>query len=481
MAPAARRDGASEPPSSPTSDVTAVTPDSEAPQSSDDPILATSTRAERLLQYSLIGGQIFSNYVPRLAIPSVVPFLVREYGLTDLQRAGLLASFTPGYVLTQIPGAPLTARFGPVNMLCFNNVGSCVALLALPAAAATSARMVWLCFASMGVMQGLFIAPQAALTTNWVPRGPERPLGVYIVRLGGNLAKLLASGLTPLLCSSRFGWRAVPWVYGGGVLLYVVLFKLLARDSPPPPPTPESSPPVGNGKIVEEEPRSGPPSQGSGGGFRVAQLFVRPTLATLAVQIAHMLCEFNIVTAWAPTYFHEVLGVPLGPQLGFLTSLPVIVGIGSKSVIAAWETLMLRWEVPQLALRKIATAVGTVVSCACLLCFNATRSRYLASLAYCGIVVGNSFDYSGFLPNFIELAGDDRSGSFYAWLNTLGWGLSHVTAQGINMLATRGGTRNWNVVWGAPVVARLLATVVFWQWASIRSAQEHLDGRAKLR
>ena len=77
-------------------------------------------------------------------------------------------------------------------------------------------------------------------------------------------------------------------------------------------------------------------------------------------------------------------------------------------------------------------------------------------------------------PNFIELAGDDRSGSFYAWLNTLGWGLSHVAAEGINMLATRGGTRNWNVVWCAPVVARLLATVVFWRWASIRSAQEHL-------
>ena len=139
-----------------------------------DPILATSTRGQRLLQYSLVGGQIFSNYVPRLAIPSIVPFLVREYGFNDIERAGLLASFTPGYVLTQIPGGTLTAHFGPVAMLCFNNLGSCVALLALPMAAARSARMVWLCFASMGVMQGLFVAPQAALTTNWLPRGPER-------------------------------------------------------------------------------------------------------------------------------------------------------------------------------------------------------------------------------------------------------------------------------------------------------------------
>ena len=432
-----------------------------------DPILTASTRRERLLQYSLVGGQIFSNYVPRLAIPSIVPFLVREYGFTDLERAGLLASFTPGYVLTQIPGGSLTAQFGPVAMLCFNNLGSCVALLALPTAAARSARMVWLCFASMGVMQGLFVAPQAALTTNWVPRGPERPLGIYIIRLGGNIAKLLASGLTPLLCASRFGWRAVPWVYGSGVLLYLVVFRLLARDRPPSVATENTVQPT-----TDPTPSSG--------GFRVAQLVVRPTLACLAVQIAHMLCEFNVVTAWAPTYFHEVLGVPLGPQLGFLTSLPVIVGIGSKSVIAAWESLLLRWGVSQLALRKIATAVGTAVSCACLVAFNSTRSRYLASLAYCGIVIGNSFDYSGFLPNFTELAGDDRSGSFYAWLNTLGWGLSHLVTEGINRLATSSGTRNWTVVWGSPVVARLLATIVFCRWASIRPAQEHLDGRAKL-
>ena len=272
-------------------------------------------------------------------------------------------------------------------MLCFNNIGSCVALLALPTAAARSAGMVWLCFASMGVMQGLFIAPQAALTTNWVPRGPERPLGVFIIRLGGNLAKLMASGLTPLLCASRFGWRAVPWVYGGGVLVYVLLFRLLARDRPSLAKT---------GQSVHQLPAEST-ERSTSSGFRVAQLLVRPTLATLAVQVAHMLCEFNIVTAWAPTYFHEVLGVPLGAELGFLTSLPVIVGIGSKSVIAAWESMLLRWGVSQLALRKIATAVGTAVSCACLLCFNATRSRFLASLAYCGIVVGNSFDYSGFL------------------------------------------------------------------------------------
>eukprot|EP01052_Picozoa_sp_SAG31_P022920 SAG31_NODE_1850_length_7082_cov_7.264786_3_plen_451_part_00 len=437
-----------------------------------DKILTASGRSERLLAYSLIGGQIFSNYVPRLAIPSVVPFLVREFNFTDQQRAGLLGAFVPGYVLTQIPGAPLTGKFGPVAMLCFNNIGSCVALLMLPAAAASrfGNAAVWLCFATLGIMQGLFIAPQAAMTSNWVPQGPERPLGVFIIRLGGNLAKLLASALTPILCASRIGWRAVPWVYGGGVMLYLVIFRILARDSPHS---------VSHKLRRPEKQRSPAEIPRRQARFRVMQLFVRPTLATLAVQVAHMLCEYNIVTSWAPTYFHEVLGVPLGGQLGVLTSLPVVIGIASKSVIASWESLLLRRNISQLALRKLATSVGSAISCCCLVLFNRTRSRYFASLLYGGIVVGNSFDYSGFLPNFIELAGDDPSGSFYAWLNTFGWAVSHIVAEGINKLATLQGKRDWNVVWLSPVAWRIAATLLYLRWASIRPAQEHLDGHVK--
>ena len=59
--------------------------------------------------------------------------------------------------------------------------------------------------------------------------------------------------------------------------------------------------------------------------------------------------------------------------------------------------------------------------------------------------------------NFIELAGDDKAGKFYAWLNTLGWGLSYLTAEGINILATYGGARNWAIVWGAPAARGRIA------------------------
>jgi len=171
-----------------------------------------------------------------------------------------------------------------------------------------------------------------------------------------------------------------------------------------------------------------------------------------------MLCEFNVVLSWAPTYFHEALGVPLS-QLGIFAALPVITGIACKAAIAKWESSLLAKGRPQLLLRKVATVYGTAITSICLVVFYGTRSRYLASLAYCGIVLGNSFDYSGFLPNFIEAAGDDPSGHFYAWLNTVGWGLSFLAERAINFLATVGrgdAQRRWAVVWLVPVSSQAI-------------------------
>ena len=49
----------------------------------------------------------------RSGIPSWVPFVVADMGLTDADRALLLAAWFPGYLVSQIPGAALIDRIGP--------------------------------------------------------------------------------------------------------------------------------------------------------------------------------------------------------------------------------------------------------------------------------------------------------------------------------------------------------------------------------
>ncbi len=346
------------------------------------------------------------NYLSRFAIPYIVPHMVAEFGFTDAQRSAILNSFTPGYILTQIPAAPLCGKIGAKTVLSLNNIGLLSSLISLPIAAKQGARAVWFCIALMGIMQGPFIVAQGAMTSAWSIAGPERPVAVFIIRLGGNIAKLVASAVTPLLCSTRWGWRSVCYVYGGVLALYCVTWNVFARNSPPPLPPSGSSPvPKPEETSTKRGSSGGGRPKGTGKGkrgrtpreFELIGCMTKPSLAIIAIQVAHALCEFNIVGAWAPTYFTEVLGVPLS-RLGFFTSVPMMLGIASKSIIAAWESAMLsKGTYSQLALRKIATTVGSVIACVSLVLFNATRSSFIATLAYCGIVFGNSFDYSGFL------------------------------------------------------------------------------------
>ena len=93
-----------------------------------DPILLCTTKRQRLVAYSLIGGQTFINYLPRLAVPFIVPYMAHEFGWTDLQRSGLLSVVAPGYVLTMIPGAILTSQTSPKELMLINNIATVAVL-----------------------------------------------------------------------------------------------------------------------------------------------------------------------------------------------------------------------------------------------------------------------------------------------------------------------------------------------------------------
>ncbi|MFP6782353.1 MAG: hypothetical protein VCB59_11720, partial [Gammaproteobacteria bacterium] len=54
---------------------------------------------------------------------------------SDAQRSALLSAFTPGYILTQIPAAPLCRAIGAKGVLSLNNLGLLASLLAIPTAA----------------------------------------------------------------------------------------------------------------------------------------------------------------------------------------------------------------------------------------------------------------------------------------------------------------------------------------------------------
>ena len=82
-------------------------------------------------------------------------------------------------------------------------------------------------------------------------------------------------------------------------------------------------------------------------------------------------------------------------------------GIWFRALVASAETALLARGRPQLELRKGATVLGGGIASASLLVMTATASPVVAMLALTGVTLGNSFNQSGFLSNYLELAGPD--------------------------------------------------------------------------
>eukprot|EP01052_Picozoa_sp_SAG31_P046119 SAG31_NODE_8689_length_1405_cov_6.761103_2_plen_74_part_00 len=72
--------------------------------------------------YALLSCQNLCVYLVRYGYPFLVPFIVAEHGWSEEQRAALLSAFSPGYLLTQIPGG-MFAQVQP--RLCSNSKASC--------------------------------------------------------------------------------------------------------------------------------------------------------------------------------------------------------------------------------------------------------------------------------------------------------------------------------------------------------------------
>lgn len=104
------------------------------------------------------------------------------------------------------------------------------------------------------------------------------------------------------------------------------------------------------------------------------------------------MCEFNLVSAWAPTFFHDSLGVPLA-NLGRYTAAPMILGIWFRAVVSGAETALLANGWDQLLLRKGATVLGGAVASASLLVLAATHSSFVAMVAFIGVCVSTNLHF----------------------------------------------------------------------------------------
>ncbi|GBP87189.1 Putative inorganic phosphate cotransporter [Eumeta japonica] len=153
------------------------------------------------------------------------------FGWSVQIQSVVLSSFFWGYVVLQIPGGVMAARFGGARLiLTCVGVNSLVTLLLPLAAFYGGWAAVCACRVLQGLAQGFLFPSTHALISKWVPLTEKSRIGTFIYAGGqfGTAIQLMVSGFV----AAAWGWPAIFYLNGGLGVVWSIIYAFLGADSP---------------------------------------------------------------------------------------------------------------------------------------------------------------------------------------------------------------------------------------------------------
>lgn len=179
----------------------------------------------------------FISYVLRTNLSFAAPEMMQDLGLTEIEWGWILAAFTAGYALFQIPGGVLGDKFGPRRVLTFIAVVWAVLTFAtsiVPGQATASHFLIIAALFTVRFLVGAAHAPifpvMNASIVRWFPQGGwALPLGLSstALTLGGAAA---AVALPQVI--AELGWRVAFLCLAPLGLLVAAIWWWYSRDNP---------------------------------------------------------------------------------------------------------------------------------------------------------------------------------------------------------------------------------------------------------
>lgn len=275
------------------------------------------------IRYWVILGVAFAStaaYLTRTCISVSATTMQREFHLTDPAMGQVLAAFSVGYFVFQVPGGWAVGRWG--------------ARLTLPLLAVAwslfsvwtgLAGSLWALLASRvgnGVAQAGLVPCSARVVMDWAPLS-QRGIGSSAVACSMSLGAVIASGLTGVLLP-HLGWRGVFFVYSAVGIVWAAAFYAGFRNRP------ESHGAVNAAEVllIQGPPTEHEPAVKSPAGRWVDNrkvLLGMVTSSSMWALCAQAFCRaFGAMffLTWFPAYLEQGRGVQLS-SVGFLAMLPL--------------------------------------------------------------------------------------------------------------------------------------------------------------
>ena len=154
----------------------------------------TGTRV-RVLVWALLGGTSLSFMLTRLSLPQLIPMMIADAGMSEVEKGLLLGSFFPGYVFGMTPSGVLARAFGAKRVLTVGLLGNAAGMMLLPLAAARGVRCTSALLILKGLCQSCLESTHSTLKRAWMPPalGSQRVWAMRVTRWGQFMGQLIAS------------------------------------------------------------------------------------------------------------------------------------------------------------------------------------------------------------------------------------------------------------------------------------------------
>ncbi|KAJ0411017.1 hypothetical protein ATCC90586_003619 [Pythium insidiosum] len=395
-------------------------------------------------------------YADRTNIGIAIPAFVDD----KAQQGQVLAAFFYGYLLTQLPGGFLAARFGAKPVLL---AGVVVWTLFDLATVLVSGWLPVLCLArvGMGLGEGILFPCMHQLASAWYPSA-ERSRLVAFVSGGSDLGTVVALIVSPVVMH-KAGWPRIFELFAVVSFSWVLVFALYGGSRPE---TDRFTSARERAYITAHRSASSSSSSSASASsmnWRVL-LTSRPAWAVYAAHFCHNY-GWYVLLGWIPQYFRQALHLDLGTH-GVTAALPYFCGYLGVLLFGRLGDALVARGVRVRRVRQTINAIAFFGSALCLFLIRwVTSAAGAVAMLSLTLFLGRAA-LAGYWVNMIDIA-PGRAAHVMAVSNTI------ATVPGIVGNVVTGqilaATGRWDVVFAIAAAVLVVGGVVFHLWASDQS------------
>lgn len=349
----------------------------------------------------------FICYIDRVNISVAIIPMAEQFGWSDTQRGLVLSSFFIGYLITQVAGGSLAARFGGKAVLGFGVLWWSLFTLLTPLSAFASFPILIATRILMGLGEGVAFPATYHLLGRWVPM-KERSRAAAFNLSAIPLGTLFAVTTTPFIALA-YGWPAIFYLFGATGFIWFLFWWLLAGDRPDQSLDPRLTTQEGE-ESVDLNRR----------GKKIPWREILGKKPVWAIIVAHFSNNWGlyVLLAWLPSYFSSQLNINLRAVWIYI-SLPWIANFLAGNV-AGWladRLIASGWSVTRV--RKSLQIVGSAGPAFALIALGNTQDAVTA-VTLISVALGlGAFSFAGFASNHLDIS-PRHAGAIFGISNTAG-------------------------------------------------------------